>query len=405
MISKLIVLSIFLIAVTASLFGGGFQLNEHGARAMAQAGAFAARANDPAALYFNPAGISYLKGTNILIGATLVSPTITFRGPTDLNSNKETDLESKNYFPINVYAIQEINETFSAGIGINNPFGLGTKWPDDWVGKTLSIKSEVQVFNINPTVAAKFLDDKLSVAAGFDYSLGSVEIIKEVNSFYPPATVHLKAGLTDGHGMGYNLGVLYKPCNDMSFGASYRSPINLKIKGNATFSQNRSLFPEGEVTSTLNLPATAFIAGAYSPMEKLWIEFDAQFIGWSSYKTLDLTFKKDNSVSSSVKNYKDTWIFRLGGEYELNSSVTLSAGYLRDLNPVPDQTVDPILPDADRNGFCVGFSYKINEKISFDLAYMYLPFDQRTTEVSDQNFNGTYNTTTHLLGLNIYLKL
>lgn len=405
MITKSIIVTIFLVVAVAYTFGGGFQLNEHGARAMAQAGAFAARANDPSALYFNPAGISFLKGTQVYLGATLISPSMTFRGPYDFNTNQETKLEKKIYTPITIYFTQEINDMLSVGFGINNPFGLGTKWPDNWVGKTLSIKSEVQVFDFNPTVSAKFFDDKLSIGAGFDYLMGSVEIIKEANSFYPPSNITLKAGLTDGKGMGYNFGLLYLPEENLRFGLSYRSPVDLKIEGDATFSQKRSIFPEGRAKATLNLPATGFIAAAYSPISDLWLEFDAQFVGWSSYKKLEITFLKDNSISSTEKNYKDTWILRFGVEYKLNSDITISSGYFHDFNPVPDETVDPMLPDADRNGFNIGFSYKFNDKISFDLAYLYLPFVQRTTEKSDLFFNGTYNNTTHLLGFNIYLKL
>ena len=60
--------------LSTSARGGGFQLNEHGARAMAQAGAFAARANDPSAIFFNPAGLSYLRGAHVMAGVTLIAP-------------------------------------------------------------------------------------------------------------------------------------------------------------------------------------------------------------------------------------------------------------------------------------------------------------------------------------------
>ena len=56
--SRLILLSVFALLISTSLFAGGFQLNEHGARAMALGGAFTGVANDPSAVYWNGAGIS-----------------------------------------------------------------------------------------------------------------------------------------------------------------------------------------------------------------------------------------------------------------------------------------------------------------------------------------------------------
>jgi long-chain fatty acid transport protein len=402
MVNKLVLITFLTLFLGEITFAGGFQLNECGARSMAQAGAFAARANDPSALYFNPAGISYLKGTQAYLGLTLVSPQMKFRGPTNFNTNVETELESKMYTPINFYATYEINDFLAAGFAVSNPFGLGTKWPDNWVGKSLSIKSEVQVFNFNPNISVKLLNDMVAIAAGFDYSIGTVEIKKEASNFSPTAIVELKTkSMTDGHGAGYNFGVMIRPSNDFSFGASYRSQIQFDIEGTATFTPKRDVFPEGDVSTSMKLPANAFIGVAYSPMSDLWLEFDAQFIGWSSYDKLEITFKKDNSVSSTNKNYKDTWIFRIGGEYKLNDMFMLRAGYLHDISPAPDETLDPMLPDSDRNGFTIGVGFKLNDMIHFDLAYFYLPFNQRTTNTQELGLNGTYNTITNLVGFNM----
>lgn len=46
----------------------GYAIYEQGAKAMANAGAFTARADDPSALFFNPAGIVQLKGTRFNFG-------------------------------------------------------------------------------------------------------------------------------------------------------------------------------------------------------------------------------------------------------------------------------------------------------------------------------------------------
>ena len=52
----------------------GFLIYEHGAAAMAMAGAFVSIANDPSAIFHNPAGIAFLKGTQFSVGTTLIMP-------------------------------------------------------------------------------------------------------------------------------------------------------------------------------------------------------------------------------------------------------------------------------------------------------------------------------------------
>lgn len=78
--SRLLLLSVLSFVISANLYAGGFQLNEHGARAMALGGAFTGIANDPSAVYWNGAGISQLSGTNFMIGTSLIAPSSSFRG-------------------------------------------------------------------------------------------------------------------------------------------------------------------------------------------------------------------------------------------------------------------------------------------------------------------------------------
>jgi len=55
-------------AVHASTsFAAGFRLPEAGAKAMGMGFAFTAQADDPSAIYFNPAGLTQLQGTNLML--------------------------------------------------------------------------------------------------------------------------------------------------------------------------------------------------------------------------------------------------------------------------------------------------------------------------------------------------
>lgn len=91
--------------ISANIFAGGFQLNEHGARALAMGGAFTSVANDASAIYWNGAGISFLKGTNIVFGASFIAPSSKFRGVTP----DVTEYRGKNLLFYPVHFLQLLN--------------------------------------------------------------------------------------------------------------------------------------------------------------------------------------------------------------------------------------------------------------------------------------------------------
>ncbi len=384
----------------ASLAAGGFQLNEHGAKAMAQGGAFAARADDPSAIYFNPAGIAFVNGFQVYAGATLIVPRVTFFGPLQLNTNAESKMTNQTFTPLNIYGTYQINDHLTAGIGVNNPYGLGTDWNPDWVGKYITTKVDLTTYFFSPTIAYKITDD-LAVGVGLNYVTGKVTLSRDVAIPFdappPVATLSLSA-----NSVGFNLGVRYKISDDVSVGASYRSQVKLNATGTASFSPNYTQLslPSGDISSSLTLPATAFVGVAYTLMDDLQIEADYQYVGWSSFKDLAVTFKADNTVSSSPENYQNTYILRIGGQYSIGE-LQLRAGYLYDHSPIQSQYLYPLLPDANRNGVNLGVGCKLTDNLRADVSYMFLKFDQRKAEntIQSLDFDGTYNSSANLVGI------
>jgi long-chain fatty acid transport protein len=392
-----IVLSVLVVCIA---LGGGFQLNEHGARAMAQGGAFAARADDPSAIYFNPAGLGF-QSSSIYLGATFIMPKISFFGPTNYSMNTETKMVDQTFTPINACGTYQITDDLHVGIGVNNPFGLGTEWPANWIGQYVSQKIDLQTFFITPTVAYK-LNDQLSIGVGVNYVTGAVKmkLATSIPFNSPPPIVSLDLKAT---GVGFNAGVIYKLMPELSLGASYRSSVKLDATGSATFDPNYAVLnlPTGDASASIELPATAFLGAAYKLMKDLEVEADYQYIGWSSYKELAIEFKADPTKNKvSPKNYQDTYILRLGAEYTMGD-IQLRAGYLYDHSPVQTAYLEPLLPDANRNGYNIGLGYKLNEQWRVDAAYFFLKFDQRKAENTVIMFDGTYNSTANLIGIDV----
>src|SRR5512135_1798595 len=95
----LLVLLVLLFTASTS-FAAGFRLPEAGAKAMGMGFAFTAQANDPSAIYFNPAGLTQLPGRNVMFGVTYVRENGgEFTGTTPLTINTTTgqlDVMSEN---------------------------------------------------------------------------------------------------------------------------------------------------------------------------------------------------------------------------------------------------------------------------------------------------------------------
>lgn len=399
------------------VFASGFQINEHSARAMSLGGAFTGLANDPSAVFFNPAGITQLSGTRFMGGVTFIQPISSFRGPSP--SITETKLEDQIFTPINFYITHQISDDLSAGISVNNPYGLGTKWDPDWVGRYLAIETEIRTFYFSGVLAYQ-ITDQLSIGAGAVFAYGDVLIERKtpIVPFAGEALIHLEG---DGTAFGFTAGLLYKPIPEVSIGINYRSQADFDFDGDGTSTgpvQAKSLLPSGSISAKLSAPSNLVFGLAVLPTEKLTLTADVQFVGWSSYDKLQLTFNDvldengDKLVETGIRDYENSYIARLGCEYMLNLDWTLRGGLLYDVNPIKDERVDPTLPDSDRLGLNVGFGYKITDNISVDIAYFFLRFTERKITNSLESysdgvapFNGVYNSTAHLFGLNFSYNL
>lgn len=409
---KLLLFASAMLMISVNVIGSGFQINEQGAKAMAMGGAFTGLANDPSAVYFNPAGIVNLSGTHFTGGVSLISPSSSFRGPAP--AIDEYKLNSQLFTPFHFYFTQQLSNDWFVGFGVNNPYGLGTKWDDDWVGRYLALDTEIRTFFFN-AVAAYKINEQLSISAGVTFAYGDVKIIR-YTPLYPFAGEAQVSLQGDGTAWGFTAGVLYKPMDELSLGLSFRSEAPFTFEGDATSdgpSQFSSRLPAGNISADFTTPMNLTFGVAVMPMEKLTVTGDFQYVGWSSYDVLAVDFEDPNQTDlSSPRNYNNSWIARLGAEYWLTDDFAVRGGLLYDKNPVDDERVEPTLPDADRIGLNLGIGYDLSENLTLDVAYFFLRFNERTITNSKEDygigtspFNGTYNSTAHLFGISFSYNL
>src|SRR5256885_15242951 len=118
------------LAISGAAFGSGFSIFEHGAKATGMAGAFAATADDPSAIFYNVAGIAQQREFTILAGGTFINFANSFKGdPNDpFTSGQSGEYARHTFIPPNAYAVVPVGQNLTFGVGAFSAYGLRTDW-------------------------------------------------------------------------------------------------------------------------------------------------------------------------------------------------------------------------------------------------------------------------------------
>ena len=409
-----------------TVFASSFALIEQSVSGMGSAYASgSAGLNDASTIYFNPATMSRLPGSNLTGGLQIVNSRTDFKGSAEYNTNNpvnratglaglpisgdsKTNLDLTAAIPMGAISHQ-LNDRTWLGLTINAPFGLKTDYDDDWVGRYNAIKSELLTYNFNPTLAFKinehvtfgvgvsalYADGELTNAA--DVGLG--DFVGAVTAtppkapglpWYPGAvgtsTYDSRVKMTaDDWGWGYNFGFMLEPSDNTRLGLHYRSKIELTLEGNAKVS-GPVVNSKQDAKLDLTLPDSLSISGYHAINSKWAIMADYTWTQWSRIKSLDIKLE-DGSESVSTWNYDDSSRYSIGTEYTYNNKWKYRAGLALDQTPVPnDSERSPRVPDADRTWLSFGLTYTHTRNLSVDFGYAHLFVDDpKLDDVSDNN--------------------
>ena len=229
-------------------WGAGFALFEAGNKALGMGGAFTAVADDPSAMFWNPAGMAFQidEGTQFMVGVTLIAPSQDFTGDDPYPGEGYTDsLKDQIFTPPHFYWAHPLSDRVNFSLGFSTPFGLGTWWEnEDFAGRYISKRADLFVFDLGGQVSWKICD-RLAIGGGIDYMTATIELKKNV-PFINPYTQSVadvaEADLhSDGfrnHAWAWNAGFLFKLPAGFSIGGMYRSDFTIKgTSASAEFTQ------------------------------------------------------------------------------------------------------------------------------------------------------------------------
>jgi long-chain fatty acid transport protein len=381
------VLLAFLLVFGASSLGwtNGFNLNSIGSRALSMGGAFVGLADDYSAIFWNPAGLAQFKRRAIGFYGSDIIPkgSYLFQRPTDegLLTVVDAKTKTKHYLSGMLAYYQPVNESLVAGIGLYVPAGLGAAWNgDDFRFLTNNIsylwESRIGMITLSPAIAYK-VNDMVSVGAALNLNYGTFSVKTHAgNVEIPVPPGQLDLGQYDeslnGWGIGVTFGVLVKPSETLSFGATIRTPSKVKLNGDVSIENLDLLGPNfknsSDVSRDVTWPWWIAAGVAYRPMQDLTLTFDLQWTQWSKEQELETRFKDpywsllmqesgDNILSLK---WEDALQVRFGAEYVLYQNVAIRAGYYYDPSPAPEKTTNVLIPSYDFNAFTLGVGYDLS---------------------------------------------
>ena len=396
-----------LIATPVLQYGQGFQVNLQGQKQQGMGGAGTAFMQDASSLFFNPGGASFVHGTSVIAGVT---PTFARGAFMDANTHIVSRTNSPVSTPFAVYGLFEIKDSskLKLGLAIYTPFGSTVQWEDKWTGRFALTRLELRAIFIQPTASYR-INDKIGIGAGFVFATGKVNLQKDIpiidaDGNYAHAELNGKA-----KGYGFNAGIYVKPIEKLSIGLTYRSKVIMAVNdGDATFTVPPSAdanFPDGKFKSKLPLPSVSTLGFGYKASDKLNFALDVNYVGWKAYDTLSFDYENNTASlidTKSARNYKNTFAFRAGAQYKIDTRFAARLGLAYGITPVQNGYVTPETPDANRVNYTAGFSYQ-TKHLFIDASFLFTHLKRTDTNL-ETNLSGTFKTNVIAPGISVGYK-
>jgi long-chain fatty acid transport protein len=329
-------------------------------------------------IFRNPAWMGYYKGFNLSFGGILFMPkvkaetNVTPMGP--MNPPASATSEADFFVVPEVGIVQQINNKLSFGIGAFGVSGMGVDYRNK-DPRLANMHTTFQFMRVIPALSYK-INEAIYLSGAMHLAYGSLDM--GANMCQPMTTNCWNAGggQSQTFGLGFQLGAAYNMGDFVYAGITYQSPIAMTYK-RVFDTNNDNTFEDLKLTQPQEL---AFGIGV-KPMQNLKMGMDIRWINWK------------NAKGYKHFQWKDQWVFAVGGEYKPTEKLALRAGYnygkspirggaknLMNANSIPNFSA-PFsdfdiawfnligFPAITEHHITLGLGYEFTKNFGIDLAY------------------------------------
>jgi long-chain fatty acid transport protein len=398
---KKFTLLMLLLVFAASAFAGGYQVRLQGNKQTGIGLIGTPLVYGSSSIFYNPGSLSFMeKNWHFELGANAIFATAAFQ---KASSDYQAETNNSPSTPFNVYAAGKINKLITLGVGVYTPFGSSVSWEADWAGNLLIRDISLQAIFIQPTISFN-IKDVVGIGAGFIYTIGNFELNRALN--YSGGASASLSGNTNN--IGFNIGLFFKAGDRVTVGLDYRSEIILKVTdGDANFnvpSSLESLIPaSNKFEAELPLPANLDMGISVKASDRVTIALEMNWINWSVYDTLSFKFEESGDLlnSDNPRRYRDSFIPRIGVEWEINEMFVFRGGFYYDKTPTNEDYFSPETVSLDQVVYTLGLSIAPVEGLSIDVSWLQLFGLQASKTYLPDNFGGSYESMSYIPGLGV----
>lgn len=438
--------ALVLSALSAHSMASGYHFGAQSVSGLGTANANSAEAADASTIFYNPAGLTELPGTQLSINTFVVLPSVKYynaRGryfatPAPIQGETSGKISSTAVVP-QMYASYQINNQITAGLGVYLPFASGTEYSHNSVLRYNVNETELTTFDINPTIGfklneqhsfgvgliAQYTGAKLRQYADF-MTTAKLETAGQAQNGNAAAIAQVGGGLLssnamDGYaslegndwGFGYNLGWLWKINDRARVGVSYRSAIKHTLTGDGEWRLTGAAFADPtrvasvrgagyaakeDVSVKITTPESLSFHGMFVANPKLNLFGDITWTRHSRFNNVNVMWQNPKGVvnASTIPpsgtlsnqtnlnpNWKNTWKFAVGASYQISEPWQLRAGLSYDQSPVKSADYRlSTMPDNDRITLGLGAKYDFSKRSSVNLAYAFTHFKKASANVN-----------------------
>ncbi len=375
---------------------GAYRLDMSDARALGMGGAFVGLADSPAAVYYNPAGMVQLPKSAVSASVALLQPKADARP----EGADKTKMQRDSYLLPSFFSVTKLTERTALGLGVTSSWGLATDWGQNSFTKYNNTRFSLQNTDYLVNAAYKFTEQ-------FSLGLGAViddsRVTKEKKFWQAAGDGNFKLQGTNT-AAGFIVAGLYKINDRNQVGVQYKSSIHRKYHGKVHLSNISaanmiaynftSSSYETDLVEKYTLPQSVDLGYVFKATDKLTLAANVSWMDWSSIKEEELAYPKEtdagrlgflNNGNPANRDWRSSVSLGLGTEYALSDRLRLRGGYYFHQSPIPQDTFDASLPDANAQAVSTGLGYDITRSWSIDLAWSVMFYDTRsvTNSVGD----------------------
>ncbi len=375
--SVIVALSVLVAAFRGVALGAGLVLYETGAPDLGTASAGrAAMASDASTAASNPAGMTLLDRSQLLVGAGALLPSSNFDLAPQTTTAGGGGGNAGVFMPLGAFFyVRKLTEKLRIGVAVYSDYGLGVDFGKKWAGRYYVTNESLFTTKVSPEIAYA-VNEWLSVGVGFSFGVGRLGFQSKINNLLPRAGDGGLSLESWDEAFGGNIGFLLRPIPKLRLGFLYQSEEDYKfgfrphVTGLGPVSEViRQRIGGTKINIPLNEPQRITASALYEVTSYLSLMGNVGWQNWSAFGEFPVGISAQNqrTVEANLK-FSDTCQIAIGEQFRFAKNFLWSAGFAYDSAPVSKTNRTATLAIDRQLRYGTGIQYEINRDVTAGVA-------------------------------------